>query len=248
MFTRRSLTSLILLSILASLTRLAIGFSPNVHNLPLNSRKLRRHHLSQTEDDDIDWINLVPDRGVQKMIIEEGSGDIYPSGSVISIDYKGSIVASNWTVDEVLTCWLSEQQGLDYLAEKFQDLQVDGKKLNDLEYFTEDFVRDELGLQAKIASKKLVMAAKRLVKTTTDENEYPLPGSLFDSNEGYEVTLGKGKVIQGMEVGLMTMKRGEKAKIKIRSDYGYGGEGCRKRNGDILVPPFATICFEIKLK
>jgi peptidylprolyl isomerase len=56
-----------------------------------------------------------------------------------------------------------------------------------------------------------------------------------------------GKVIPGMQAGITSMKPGETAQLKIRSDYAYGSEGYRKRNGDVMVPPFATLQFELKL-
>jgi FKBP-type peptidyl-prolyl cis-trans isomerase len=43
------------------------------------------------------------------------------------------------------------------------------------------------------------------------------------------------------------MKVGDHVEIKCRSDYAYGKEGLRRSNGDILVPEYATLCFNIKL-
>ena len=42
--------------------------------------------------------------------------------------------------------------------------------------------------------------------------------------EPYSFILGKGTVISGLEIAVKTMKIGEKAKFKIRSDYGYGNK------------------------
>jgi FKBP-type peptidyl-prolyl cis-trans isomerase len=50
-----------------------------------------------------------------------------------------------------------------------------------------------------------------------------------------------------MRLGIENMRVGEKANIICRSDYAYGAEGMRKSNGDVLVPPFATLCFEVSL-
>ena len=50
-------------------------------------------------------------------------------------------------------------------------------------------------------------------------------GTVFDSNEGgdpFSFTLGEGEVIKGWDVGVASMKKGEKAQLKIKSDYGYG--------------------------
>eukprot|EP00521_Asterionellopsis_glacialis_P002268 CAMPEP_0195251808 /NCGR_PEP_ID=MMETSP0706-20130129/3504_1 /TAXON_ID=33640 /ORGANISM="Asterionellopsis glacialis, Strain CCMP134" /LENGTH=92 /DNA_ID=CAMNT_0040304017 /DNA_START=56 /DNA_END=334 /DNA_ORIENTATION=+ len=91
------------------------------------------------------------------------------------------------------------------------------------------------------------MAAKRLGKVQED---FP-SGMEFDSNkergEPYKFVLGKGKAIKGMDLGVASMKVGETSKIICRTDYAYGSEGYRKSNGDVVVPPFATLCFEVTL-
>jgi FKBP-type peptidyl-prolyl cis-trans isomerase len=51
-----------------------------------------------------------------------------------------------------------------------------------------------------------------------------------------------------MQAGITNMKPGETAQLKVRSDYAYGSDGYRKRNGDVMVPPFATLYFQIKNK
>ncbi len=40
--------------------------------------------------------------------------------------------------------------------------------------------------------------------------------------EAYSIILGKGNIIKGLEIAIMNMKIGEKARVKIRTDYGYG--------------------------
>jgi FKBP-type peptidyl-prolyl cis-trans isomerase len=59
--------------------------------------------------------------------------------------------------------------------------------------------------------------------------------------------LGDGKVIKAMELAVSSMKVGERALVACRADYGYGSDGLRTTRGDILVPPFSTLCFDIKL-
>jgi FKBP-type peptidyl-prolyl cis-trans isomerase len=73
-------------------------------------------------------------------------------------------------------------------------------------------------------------------------------GTQFDSNDSYNFVLGAGKVIRGMELGVSSMKPREVVELRIRSDYAYGPEGYRKSNGDVLVPPFATLLFHAKLQ
>jgi hypothetical protein len=184
---------------------------------------------------------------VQKSILFEGSGEPYllpgAAGTELTISYEGSLGTAQWSPEEVISCWLKEQQGLDHLQEAFLTNNINEAKLTDPEVFNEEFVTSELGVTAKIQCKKLVMAAKRLAKT---RQEFPA-GHVFDSNPEYSHKVGSNKLIKGMEIGLASMKPGEWSLITVRSDYGYGSEGYRKANGDVVVPPFATLVFEIQL-
>merc|ERR1719183_1496771 len=51
-------------------------------------------------------------------------------------------------------------------------------------------------------------------------------GSKFESSRDrgkpFEFTIGASQVIRGWDVGFNSMKVGEKAKLAIRADYGYG--------------------------
>jgi FKBP-type peptidyl-prolyl cis-trans isomerase len=118
--------------------------------------------------------------------------------------------------------------------------------LMDSTFFTEDFLMNELGLSNKIQCKKLVMASKRLTK---QQDDFPA-GLEFDSSAErgpFKFTLGAGKVIRAYELAVATMLEGERAEIICRADLAYMAEGYRKRNGDVVVPPFATLRFDIKL-
>jgi hypothetical protein len=209
---------------------------------------------SADEEGDIIWMDLTPktDGGVRKTILlavkaPAEHNEPYPEGSTVTISYSGKVASANWSTDEVISCWLSEQQGLgddDQIATLFRDNQIDEQKLTNVEsYFTEAFVQDTLGITGKIACKKLVMAAKRLKTTRT---EYPA-GTEFDSNESYEIG-PDSKIIQGMRLAVSSMAAGEAALVQVRSDYGYRAEGYRKRTGEVVVPPFASLDFEIRLE
>ena len=244
----------LLLTILASLVSDSHSWlSPEIigrhgcrnDNLPTISGQVGwTHSKATTRRFASEWIDLTADGGVQKSVKQPGIGaSAGETGKSVTIDYTGTLAPTSWSVDEVIRCWLSEQQGLDDVADAFREKQVDESKLIDPLTFNEDFVTNELRVTAKIKCKKLVMAAKRLA-TTRKEFEV---GTKFDSNSKYEIVLGKKKLIRGMEMVVSSMQVGEVSQAKIRSDYAYGAEGYRKSNGEVVVPPFSTLLFEIKL-
>lgn len=213
--------------------------------------------LSSSADE---WVNLLEDNHgndpkistcpVKKLVLKEGQGDVPTLGSKVDIEYVGTFGSSqiNWTVEDVVECWLKNQQGLyNILAQPFRENEIDGKILMNEDLFNEAYVSETLGVENKILCKKTVMAAKRL---RTQLEEYP-QGKEFDSSvsrgKTFQFTLGQGKVIKAIDLLVSTMRVGEEAKVMCRADYGYGSEGYRKANGEVLVPPFATLCFEIKL-
>ena len=72
-----------------------------------------------------------------------------------------------------------------------------------------------------------------------------LDGTKFDSSrdrgDPFEFTIGKGEVIKGWDQGFATMKKGEKAILRCRSDYAYGD----RATGSI--PAGATLNFDVEL-
>lgn len=71
-------------------------------------------------------------------------------------------------------------------------------------------------------------------------------GTKFDSSidrgTPFSFKIGKGEVIRGWDEGVMKMTLGEKAKLDITSDYGYGAEGAGG-----VIPPNADLIFEVEL-
>jgi len=71
-------------------------------------------------------------------------------------------------------------------------------------------------------------------------------GSQFDSSrerdEKFTFNLGKGEVIKGWDIGVATMKIGERCLLFIKSDYGYGPTGSPPR-----IPGGATLVFDVEL-
>ncbi|CAH1263391.1 peptidyl-prolyl cis-trans isomerase FKBP3-like [Branchiostoma lanceolatum] len=78
-------------------------------------------------------------------------------------------------------------------------------------------------------------------------------GTVFDTNisDGskkkkatpLKFKVGTGRVIRGWDEGLMTMTKGEKAKLIIEPDWAYGRKGLEKK-----IPPHATLTFEVELE
>ena len=71
-------------------------------------------------------------------------------------------------------------------------------------------------------------------------------GTTFDSSRGrgqpFDVTLGQRRVIAGWEQGLQGMKQGERRKLTIPAELGYGARGAGG-----VIPPNATLIFDVEL-
>ena len=70
-------------------------------------------------------------------------------------------------------------------------------------------------------------------------------GTIFDSSvdkEPLKVAIGVGQVIKGWDIGIMSMRLGERATLKIASDYAYGAAGSPPK-----IPGGATLIFEVEL-
>ncbi|KAF8381035.1 fkb-6 [Pristionchus pacificus] len=71
-------------------------------------------------------------------------------------------------------------------------------------------------------------------------------GTKFDSSRdrhaAFEFILGKGQVIRGWDIGVATMKKGEKADFIIKAEYAYGAAGSPPK-----IPGGATLNFEVEL-
>ena len=213
------------------------------------------------------------------------SASLLKPGSTVRIEYVGRLVMDNdndndndnennscgsgsgsmggissWTTQDVLECWLKEQQGLyELLADSFQEHNINGSILLDETIFTEQYVSElsNTTILSKIQCKKTIMAVKRL-RNTNKEYQH---GYIFDSSttnpnlqphQYYEFIINhpKKKPIQAISLLLSSLQDadiGNTFIIQCRSDYGYGSDGYRTNKGIIVVPPFATLQFDMKL-
>lgn len=73
-----------------------------------------------------------------------------------------------------------------------------------------------------------------------------IDGTKFDSsvdrNMPFVTKIGVGQVIKGWDMGVIGMKKGEKRKLTIPSEFGYGAYGA----GDVI-PPDADLVFDVEL-
>ncbi|MFH1780933.1 MAG: FKBP-type peptidyl-prolyl cis-trans isomerase [Candidatus Nealsonbacteria bacterium] len=73
-----------------------------------------------------------------------------------------------------------------------------------------------------------------------------LNGTKFDSSvdrrQPFSFSLGVGQVIAGWDQGVLGMKVGEKRKLTIAPELGYGAQGAGG-----IIPPNATLIFEVEL-
>ena len=71
-------------------------------------------------------------------------------------------------------------------------------------------------------------------------------GSIFDRSadhgEPLKIIIGSGQVIKGWDIGILTMKLGEKADLIIKPEYAYGKIGAPPK-----IPGDATLIFSIEV-
>lgn len=70
-------------------------------------------------------------------------------------------------------------------------------------------------------------------------------GSVFDQSPRTSFFLGD--VIPGFRAGIVGMTVGETKTIEIPPEQGYGEEGVVTRDGEVIIPPNATLYFEVEL-
>ena len=114
-------------------------------------------------------------------------------------------------------------------------------------------VAEEAGLQIDIVKSghgRCAVAGDHVTVHYTgwlyDESAADNRGEKFDSSvdrgETFDFPLGAGRVIKGWDEGVAGMLIGEKRVLTIPPDMGYGDRGA-----GALIPPGATLVFEVEL-
>jgi FKBP-type peptidyl-prolyl cis-trans isomerase len=102
------------------------------------------------------------------------------------------------------------------------------------------------GMKVEILKEGIGVEAKNGDKVTVDYVGTLEDGTKFDSSidrgTPFSFSLGVGQVIKGWDLGVLGMKVGEKRKLTIPYDLGYGENGYPP-----VIPVKATLIFEVEL-
>ena len=82
-------------------------------------------------------------------------------------------------------------------------------------------------------------------QVTVEYKGYFQDGKVFDQSYGrkpFVFKVGVGQVIKGWDLGVLSMRTGEKATFYIKSDYAYG-----KRGAGGIIPPNTDLMFDVEL-
>ena len=107
-------------------------------------------------------------------------------------------------------------------------------------------VTTKTGLKYQIFKKGTGAEAKSGQTVSVHYTGFLVDGTKFDSSvdrgQPFDFGLGQGQVIPGWDEGVAGMKVGEKRKLTIPAELGYGDRGAGG-----TIPPGATLVFDVEL-
>ncbi len=124
-----------------------------------------------------------------------------------------------------------------------KDLPAETQEAQKIEGLAIEVLKEGSGQEARLPARQAKTGDKLAVHYTGTLEDGTKFDSSLDRGEPFEFVLGQGQVIQGWEKGLSGMKIGEKRKLIISPELGYGEQGAA--NG--AIPPNATLIFEVEL-
>ncbi len=108
------------------------------------------------------------------------------------------------------------------------------------------FDKTESGLRYQIIQKGDGVKAEKGKTVSVHYKGQLSDGTVFDSsykrNQPIDFPLGRGQVIAGWDEGIRLLKVGDKARLVIPSNLGYGAQGAGG-----VIPPNATLIFDVEL-
>ncbi len=115
-----------------------------------------------------------------------------------------------------------------------------------LEKLAGGFDKTDSGLRYKILQKGQGKTAEKGKTVSVHYKGQLADGTVFDSsykrNSPIDFPLGVGQVIKGWDEGIQLLKVGDKARLVIPSNLGYGAQGAGG-----VIPPNATLIFDVEL-
>ncbi|WP_250434188.1 peptidylprolyl isomerase [Hanstruepera flava] len=116
----------------------------------------------------------------------------------------------------------------------------------ELDKLASGFERTDSGLRYQILQKGSGAKAQKGQTVSVHYKGQLADGTVFDSsykrNQPLEFPVGVGQVIPGWDEGICLLNVGDKARLVIPSDLGYGSRGAGG-----VIPPNATLVFDVEL-
>jgi FKBP-type peptidyl-prolyl cis-trans isomerase len=248
-----------------------IALSPDGQRLfycPLSGRRLYSVSTAALADANADAVATIRDEGdkggASDGIEMDGDGQLYVTNyehaSVLRRDKQGKY--STLTRVPSPNAWpdtLAIQNGWLYVTANQLHRQADyqgGKDLRTKPYvlyrvklnggFSMDTISTPSGLKYQVLTPGTGATATAGQNVSVHYTGWLENGTKFDSSvdrgQPFQFPLGAGRVIRGWDEGVAGMKIGEKRKLIIPAELGYGSRGAGG-----AIPPNATLIFEVEL-